>query len=196
MKNDFEERYREGDTPWDHGAADVNLVATIRRLKLKPCRALDVGCGTGENVIWLARQGFSVEGCDLSETAIAVAREKANSANVECEFRVADFLVDHLPHERFGLLMDRGCMHSVSSKKGRSRFAKHASVVLAKDGLWLSLVGNADEPKRGVGPPQLSASELVSVVEPHFKVLSLQAGYFGSDQVDPPKAWIGLFQKR
>ncbi|MBN2291574.1 MAG: hypothetical protein JXM70_04060 [Pirellulales bacterium] len=42
----FEERYQSGNTPWDHGQPDSNLMETVASRPIPPCKALDVGCGT------------------------------------------------------------------------------------------------------------------------------------------------------
>jgi len=51
-----------------------------RRLPIAPCRALDIGCRTGHNTVWLSRQGFEVFGVDASEIAIEKAKAKASEA--------------------------------------------------------------------------------------------------------------------
>ncbi|VGO14381.1 hypothetical protein PDESU_02942 [Pontiella desulfatans] len=196
MESRFEERYQSGDLPWDHGMVDFNLVETVAGAGIKPCRVLDIGCGTGDNAIWLAEQGFDVVGCDLSTTAVRFANAKAEIAGARCHFIVADFLAGHMPSVPFGFAFDRGCLHSIPDALGRKAFAERVGGLLEQGGLWLSLVGNADEPKRDVGPPQLSAVELASFVEPYFEILSLKSGLFGSDQQTPPRAWICLMRKR
>lgn len=196
MERDFEARYQIGDIPWDHGQPDHNLIESISTFSIVPGKTLDIGCGTGENSIWLARQGFDVSGCDLSQTAIETAKQKARTAGVECCFHVADFLVDPLPDAPFSFVFDRGCLHSVPDLEGRERFVARAADLLNENGLWLCMAGNADEPEREIGPPRLTATELVALAEPRFEILSLKAGYFGSDQNEPPKAWIGMFRKR
>jgi SAM-dependent methyltransferase len=194
-KNRFEERYKTGDTPWDHAIPDVNLINIVTRRPISKCRALDVGCGTGDNAIWLAKQDFSVIGCDISPTAIEEARKRAFAADVNCSFIVADFLSNRIPGSSFGFVFDRGCLHSVGAGKERRRFAKNVSSHLEKGGLWLSITGNADE-HREFGPPQLTARDLVLAVEPYFEIISLFAGHFGSNQSDPPRAWVCLMQER
>jgi SAM-dependent methyltransferase len=196
MGTDYEERYQTGNTPWDHGMPDGNLIAWVKRRPIEPCKVLDIGCGTGENSIWLARQGFHATGCDLSPTATERAQAKAAAAGVKCTFMTADFLGDKLPGLPFGFAFDRGCLHCIDGEADRRRFAQNVAEHLAEAGLWLSLIGNADEPEREVGPPQLTASEVAAAVEPRFEILSLEAGYFGSDQDDPPRAWICLMCKR
>ena len=51
---------------------------------------LDAGCGTGENALHVASLGLSVLGVDVAETALAIAREKADDRGIEVEFAAAD----------------------------------------------------------------------------------------------------------
>ncbi len=196
MDHDYEAMYQAGETPWDHGMVDFNLVELVDGHPLKPCRVLDLGCGTGDNSIWLARRGFEVHGCDLSPAAITAATEKVSRAGVRCTLSAVDFLADPVGGAPFGFVFDRGCLHCISDEDRRRKFAENVAGLLEEGGLWLSLVGNADEPEREVGPPQLSAIELVSIVEPSFEILSLASGHFGSNQESPPRAWICLMRKR
>jgi SAM-dependent methyltransferase len=196
MENNFEERYKTGDTPWDHGTPDVNLIDIVNEKLIPKCKALDIGCGTGDNVIWLAQQHFMVTGCDISKTAINKAREKTSKSDLNCSFIVADFLNDRIPGSPFGFVFDRGCLHSVDTEKERRRFAENVASHLEEGGLWLTLAGNADEPVREVGPPKLTAEELIAVVEPYCEIVTLNAAHFGSNQSDPPKAWVCLMRKR
>lgn len=194
MKEGFEEKYQAGYMPWDHGMPDPNLKEIVDRFQIAPCPVLDVGCGTGDNALWFAAHGFEVTGCDLSETAIRMAREKPGT---EClNLSVQDILRNPYPEGSFGFIFDRGCFHSVSGDESRSRFVELAAAMLREGGLWLSLIGNADEPMREIGPPQLTAAEVVTSVEPFFEILLLESGFFGSDQDEPPRAWICLMRKR
>jgi len=195
-ENRFEDRYQSGDTPWDHGMVDHNLIEAVSTHNIAPCRALDIGCGTGENALWLSRQGFETVACDLSPTAIQRSKDKLVNGKAEVLFVIADFLQDAIPDAPFGFIFDRGCLHCMSEDSEREAYVAKVADLLEADGHWLSLVGNADEGEREVGPPQLTAAELVSAVEPQFEVLSLVSGHFGSDQEKPPRAWICLMRKR
>ena len=53
-------------------------------------RVLDVACGTGHHAVWLAQAGFHVDGCDLSEDMLALARRNASEARVDIDFSLAD----------------------------------------------------------------------------------------------------------
>jgi len=192
----YKERYEAGDTPWDIGKPDFNLIRVVNTTPIRPCKALDIGCGTGDNTIWLSQQNFQVIGIDTSEIAIEKAREKALKANVKSKFDVVDFITSHIEGAPFGFVFDRGCFHSLNSEEERKVFAENVSKHLEKDGLWLSIIGNADEQRQGPGPPQRTARDIVNSVEPYFEILSLVSGYFGSNRPNPPRAWICLMRKR
>jgi len=192
----FKKRYESGDTPWDIGKPDFNLIQTVTTVAIEPCKALDIGCGTGDNSIWLSQKNFHVIGIDTSEIAIQKAIEKASKANVKCTFIVIDFLTNKIEGAPFGFAFDRGCFHSLKSDEERRRFAENVAAHLKEDGLWLSLVGNADEQRHGPGPPQLTARDIVNSVESYFEILSLVSSYFGSIRPNPPKAWGCLMRKR
>ncbi|WP_167375039.1 class I SAM-dependent methyltransferase [Prosthecochloris sp. GSB1] len=70
----FNESYSRGEIPCDFGRVDVNLV---ERRSLSVGAALDIGCGTGGNAIWLARKRFRATGVDISSLAIETACEKS-----------------------------------------------------------------------------------------------------------------------
>jgi SAM-dependent methyltransferase len=192
----YKRRYKAGDIPWDIGKPDFNLIQTVTKMAIKPCKALDIGCGTGDNSIWLSQNGFHVIGIDTSEIAIQKAIEKASKANVKCNFIVIDFLTNKIKGAPFGFAFDRGCFHSLDSDEERKSFAENVADHLEKNGLWLSLAGNADEQRDGPGPPRRTARDIVNSVEPYFEILSLVSGHFGSKRPNPPRAWVCLMRKR
>jgi SAM-dependent methyltransferase len=196
VKERYRGRYKSGDTPWDVGQPDFNLIETVTNNPIPSCTVLDVGCGTGDNSIWLAQNRFQVIGTDTSDIAIEKAKEKASEANVKCDFILVDFLKNKIEGASFGFVFDRGCFHSFSSADDRRRFAQNAADHLYKDGLWLTIVGNADEDRKGPGPRQRTAGDIVLAVEPYFEILLLQSSHFESNRPNPPRAWRCLMQKR
>jgi 2-polyprenyl-3-methyl-5-hydroxy-6-metoxy-1,4-benzoquinol methylase len=75
----WEERYSGEEKIWS-GNPNPQLVAEVSRLP--PGTALDVGCGEGGDVIWLARQGWTVTGADFSANGLARAARHAEEAGV------------------------------------------------------------------------------------------------------------------
>jgi len=196
VEKHYKKRYEESNTPWDIGKPDFNLVRTVTKMPIRPCKALDIGCGTGDNSIWLSQNNFDVIGVDTSAIAIQKAIEKASRVNVKCNFIVIDFLTNRIGGGPFGFAFDRGCFHSFDSDEGRIMFTENVAAHLEKDGLWLSILGNADEQRDGPGPPQRTARDIVNSVEPYFEILSLVSSYFGSSRPNPPRAWVCLMRKR
>lgn len=83
----WDQRYVDGELLWDTGEPGVHLPGVIERHNIAPANALEIGCGTGTNSIWLAQHGFEVTGTDLAPTAIARAEARERFAS-----RVAELL--------------------------------------------------------------------------------------------------------
>ena len=84
---DWNDRYRDGNLPWDTGRPSSELQRVLSRNAIQPCRALELGCGTGTNSVWLAQQGFEVTGIDVAPLAVERAEERAHAAGVTGAFR-------------------------------------------------------------------------------------------------------------
>lgn len=109
----FDSIYRE-TPPWDIGAAQPALLALFD--EYPPAGpVLDVGCGSGDLAIALARRGVQAVGIDVVKAAIAQARAKAEAEPAEValllEFEVGDALRPTLLQRRFGAVVDSGFFH-------------------------------------------------------------------------------------
>jgi 2-polyprenyl-3-methyl-5-hydroxy-6-metoxy-1,4-benzoquinol methylase len=94
---DIDEIYRnmaQEEIPWNIDEPPRALVELIESGKVRPCKAADFGCGTGNYAIYLASKGFDVTGVDISLTAIKIAQENAKKKGIRCDFIVADVLGD------------------------------------------------------------------------------------------------------
>ena len=76
-----------------HTFSDYDQVLMDCAGNLEPGRALDLGCGSGGNAVWLAERGWRVTGVDFSDVAIEKARIRAADKRVEVEFAVSDATV-------------------------------------------------------------------------------------------------------
>lgn len=194
---DFDERYKTGNTPWEINRPDLSLIDFVIDTPIAPCRAIDIGCGTGSNVLWLAQQNFTATGYDLSPLAIKQAQEKSAGAEVNCSFINTDFLLDDIADNSFDFAFDRGCFHHIIDHETRLVFAEKVAQILSKDGIWLSLIGNTDETRQGPGPPKLSASQISTAIEPFFTIISLKAHHFDFDHEGiPAMNWVCQMKKR
>jgi SAM-dependent methyltransferase len=154
--------------PWYSSKPSPWLVrATHDEYFLPASSILDVGCGTGTNVLWLARRGFRTFGVDISPTAIAIASRRAQRGKVMADFRVAS--ADRLPFGRrsFDGALDAGCFHSLPFRL-RAPYARELSRVLRPDARFL-LTWIPREVRTRLGPPHRpSLEETAAVFEPWF----------------------------
>lgn len=81
---------------------------------LPPGRALDLGCGSGRNAVFLARRGYTVEGVDYSEKAIDWARDRAAEAGVDVGWRCSNVFDLRVPDASVDLVYDSGCFHHIA----------------------------------------------------------------------------------
>jgi SAM-dependent methyltransferase len=194
----WEGRYANDQTPWDTGRPDGHLIRLVLERPIRPGRMLELGCGPGNDAIWLARQGFSVTGVDISEQAVAEARRRAESAGVKATFQRLDFMVGDVPGAPFDMAFDRGCFHSstLDSDDLRREFARRVAAHLHPNALWFSIIGSTDGPPRDTGPPRRSAVQVAAAMEPFFEILFLTAAHFDVNTSEPPRAWTALFRRR
>ena len=130
--------------------ADVRAINLI----LKGCgiqrgKLLDLGCGTGQHAIRLARMGYKVIGIDSSYEMIRKAGEKARSAKVDVEFVVSD-MKKFATDERFdGILCLFGSFsHLIKLEDVRTLFL-NTSRLLRNGGVFIFDFINKDGARRG-----------------------------------------------
>ncbi len=152
--------YLLGIKPWDSGVPPPELVAAVEGPDaLAPGRALDLGCGTGTNSVYLAQRGWEVTAIDAAARALRAARGKADAAGVSPWFVNGD--VTRLAELGVGggyrLLFDLGCFHSVPPAR-RDAYAAGATAAATPDATFL-LYGFAPGAMR-FGPQGVTADEL------------------------------------
>jgi SAM-dependent methyltransferase len=122
-----------GRRRWDTGVSPPELERFVA--SHPPGRALDVGCGTGTNAVYLARRGWEAVGVDFAGRAIAKARRRARDAGVTCTFVVGDVTRLDLTGP-FDLALDIGCLHSIAAS-GRTGYAAGLAQVVRPGGTFL-----------------------------------------------------------
>jgi SAM-dependent methyltransferase len=173
--------------PWDTGVSPPELVATIEGPDaLRPGRALDLGCGTGTNSLYLAKHGWQVVGVDMALTAIRKARHKAREAGYAVDFYAADVTRLHFLQPFFDLALDIGCFHALSA--GEQTRYRNELCRLLRPGARFMLYAFGPRPGRlmtmGITPGQVQG-----LFQADFRLLRVEEG------VDPnrlPSAWYWL----
>ena len=194
--DEWNERYKTGDLPWDIQVADEHLVSLVRSKIVLPGNALEVGCGTGTNALWLAGHGFSVLGVDISPEAVEQARHKLDGQPLACDFAVLDFLNDNSLARSYDFVFDRGCFHGFERDEERSEFARQVSQVLKTGGIWASLIGSTEGKPRDTGPPRRTAMEVIQAIEPFLEILELRSVFFQTNHPYKAKAWLCIARLR
>lgn len=136
MRVFYQWRYLTGKTPWDTNITPAEVVQLVEHEKIPPGRALDVGCGTGTNAIYLARHGWQTVGIDYVPQAIDIARRKARTQITEVDFRVGDVLSNSHNGTSFDLILDIGCFHSLTPE-GRAKYADNMRRWTRQDSLLM-----------------------------------------------------------
>ena len=143
MKNTkLEEAYRDRpqeDIPWNFKAPPGELVELIEKGRIKPCKAIDLGCGTGNYALYLAERGFEMTGVDSSPSAIQIAKDNAKKRNLECDFLEMDVLGDFGKIQgTFDFVYDWLLLHHIYPKK-RKAYCKNVNKILNPCGKYLSV---------------------------------------------------------
>jgi len=174
----FRAAYLFGFKPWDSGVPPPQLVSAVEGTdRLTPGRALDLGCGTGTNSVYLAQHGWDTTGVDFVPRAISAARRKAGAAGVSPRFVVGDVtrLTELGVGSDYGLLLDLGCFHSIPDT-GRDAYVRGVTEV-AKPGATMLLFGfvRRATPSR-LGPRGLAAGEVAQRFAPGWEIVAEEQG--------------------
>jgi len=189
----WNDSYASGQLPWDTGQPEPLLVEFLNLGVVTPCRALEIGCGTGTNATWMAERGFDVLGVDVSPLAVEKAHAKMEGRTLDCRFAVWDILAAPPAGGPFHFVFDRGCFHVFDEPDERLQFAARVAGALAPGGLWLSLIGSTEGPKHETGPPRRSAREIVLAIEPALEIVEFRSAEFSGTNA---KAWFCLSRQR
>ncbi|MCH8559190.1 class I SAM-dependent methyltransferase [Nesterenkonia sp. DZ6] len=150
----WETRYADSDRVW---SGRVNATMSSLVADLPAGRALDLGCGEGGDVLWLAKQGWQAFGVDISETAVLRARTHAEQEGLgggSAEFLAAN-LPEGMPEGPFDLITASFLQSPVALDR---RKILRAAADRVSVGGHLVLVSHATAPpwaEHGHGPAEM-----------------------------------------
>jgi ubiquinone/menaquinone biosynthesis C-methylase UbiE len=171
--------------PWDSGISPPELLEFINTHP--PGRAIDIGCGTGTNVIALANSGWQVTGVDFAPRAVQIAKQKLKRLGVQAELSVNDATKLNGIEGPFDLALDIGCFHGIP-QDDRTKYLDQLERILAPNGFWLMYGFFRPGPHHA--PPGLVEAD-IDQISTRFTLLSRRDGV---DKRERPSAWF-LFQK-
>jgi len=176
-----------GQPKWDTGVSPPELLEFIQEHTFT--RAIDIGCGTGTNVITLAKAGWQVTGVDFAPRAIQLAKRKIEAAGVQAEFFINDATKLRGINGPYDFALDIGCFHGIP-KDSQSKYLKQLDRILAPNGFWL-MYGFFKQDSQHAGPGLVEAD--LDLIASSLTPISRRDGF--DDKRDRPSAWF-LFQKR
>lgn len=183
----WDDAYR-GQPPWDIGRPQAVIVELEAAGEIVGS-ALDVGCGTGENALFLAERGHDVWGIDIAGVAIERAMVKAHARRLPVVFLVADALDPGAVARTFDTLIDCGCFHTLSDDD-RSSYASSMRA-LTNPGSRLHLMCFSEEEPPGWGPRRVTQAELRSTFADGWRFDRITAARFETWLgPDGAKAWL------
>jgi SAM-dependent methyltransferase len=182
--NPYRVLYRLGITPWERDTVPTPLVELTAQYP-SPGRALDIGCGTGRDTVYLAARGWAVTGVDGVPRALDAAKRRAHASSVDVNWVRGD--VTRLQTlgigEGYELLVDRGCFHGLSETE-RERYATGVAAVAAPGA---RLVMFAFQPRsRGLGPRGVTSDQVSHHLGGAWELVSGTR-----DTESHPPRWIG-----
>jgi cyclopropane fatty-acyl-phospholipid synthase-like methyltransferase len=166
---------------WDTGISLPELLAFIATHE--PGRALDLGCGTGTNVITLAKSGWQVSGVDFAYKAISRARKKARENQVKVDLQHDDVTRLTKVSGKFDLILDIGCFHALPEGT-YPKYISNVRHLLAPEGTFLLYA--FFKPDSVVPGPGLNA-EAFEVLSRSFRLVDRKDG---TDRGIRASAWL------
>src|SRR3972149_9330530 len=137
------------EIPWNIETPPDALIELVDSGKVKPCKTIDLGCGTGNYAIYLASKGFDVTGIDISPAAITIAKENAKKKGVKERFLVADVLGDlDEVRETFDFAYDWELLHHIFPEK-RKKYVENVYKILNPGGKYLTVCFSEKDPEFG-----------------------------------------------
>jgi len=171
--------------PWNSETPPDELVHLVKDGMVRPCKAVDLGCGAGNYAIALDGLGFDVTGIDSSPTAIRIAQEHAEKAGARCRFVVADLLGDlHEIQEIFNFAYDWEFLHHIFPED-RGTYIRNVHRLTRPGALYFSVCFAESDPQFGgtgkyrttrIGTTLYFSSEdeIRDLVSPYFAIRELR----------------------
>ena len=187
--HDFAGMYAEGIPPWQIDRPQPEVIRLIEQGKFES-PVLDLGCGTGDNTIELARHGLVVKGLDAVPEALERARKKTEQAGLKQspEFVLGDALRLDEGGLKARTVLDCALFHTFSDEE-RKDYIRGLEAVLSPGGR-LHILSFSELETRQPGPRRLSLSEITGSFGAGWRVEdSVRCRYWDRVRPDGAHAW-------
>ena len=196
-RDQFQQVY-QGQAPWDTGRPQPDIIKLAEAGQIRGT-VLDVGCGTGENALYLAAKGHETWGLDFVPVAIERAKAKAAQRGLDAHFLVGDALELNKLGRQFDTVIDCGLFHTLADEQ-RPVFVQGLGEVLRSGGVLYLLCFSNEEPG-SQGPRRITQQEIRDAFRRGWKVKQIEPTRFESVQVPGrmspggPRAWLATMER-
>jgi ubiquinone/menaquinone biosynthesis C-methylase UbiE len=193
--SEFVERYAKGDLPWQIDRPQPEVVRLIETGQFES-PVLDLGCGSGDNAIELARHGYRVLGMDVVPEALRLAREKAEKAGLA---QPPEFLLgDALQLEESGVeaetVLDCALFHIFEDEE-RPAYVRGLERVLGPGGR-LHILSFSELETREPGPRRLTREGILGAFGREWSLEeAVRCRYQDRVRSDGAHAWRVTFRR-
>ncbi len=188
-------------TPWDTGITPPEIVSMIESGKAPIGHALDLGCGTGTNAIYLAQHGFTVTAIDISRRAIALAKRKTRSAQLTDRVRLERGDVTLMRRWVLGqsidFACDVGCFHNLKAE-ARQRYVTVLTGVLRPGAIYMLYAFEPQADTYGASSRRagVALDEIAALFDPAYRLDGMRRGSDRSgDRNGRGSAWYTLIKR-
>nr|WP_269810481.1 class I SAM-dependent methyltransferase [Kineosporia rhizophila] len=164
--------------PWNIGGPQPAVRALADRDALGG-HVLDIGCGLGDNALYLASKGLQVTGVDISPVAIECAQEKAEKVGLDVRFVAADAFGLAEAGVRYDTVLDSAFFHTLPRTEIPAYLALLDAITQERAQLHLFTFATELTPDFP-GPRRSSAVELRTDFEATWKIHSISSARYSS----------------
>ena len=176
QKKFMERVYKKASKPSDllwHSEEPSKFLVEAIQARNQSGTALDLGCGAGVFSIYMAKSGYQVTGLDFIPKALEMASQLAKQKGAHVNWVHAD-LLNWNPATKFDIILDSGCLHTISNKK---KFKENIVNWLSPGGDFI--LGHFGRRNfwdwRPVGPIRRSKDDLEKLFAPELKLQAYDA---------------------
>ncbi len=181
-KNFWDARFEEDAFPWGEKESELARIAAERFALKEIGKVLDVGCGSGRDVIFLAKKGFKVTGIDASPLAKSIAERNAKENKVKALFLNEKIQDSTIEPESFEGVLSYNTLHLFEGNDLEQAVKKIAQLLKPKGLLFLATFSDKEKSSRKGRPVQyFKKKELTELFKPFFKIIELTRKDFSEE---------------
>jgi SAM-dependent methyltransferase len=192
MTDDWESLYASGAYRelWHADLPSAQLITVVAAGLAGKSKCLDLGCGAGTQVLYLASRGLQAVGIDAAPSAVAIAAKTARAQRAEAGFLHGSALSLPFATDSFGFVTDRGCLH-VIDRAAHPKYASEVARVIQPGGYFM-LEGVREGAGRGFVP--LFPDALRQLFSPWFTVGPIEP-FTGVANVGSLEMWLMIARR-